>query len=78
MTNEGTLLTAAQTRNRLGGVSAMFIHRHLTSDPEFPKPIRYAPKGPRFWKSEEIDAYIERKRDTVKNQSTRCSKDNHV
>lgn len=62
MTHDVTLLTAAQTRHRLGSVSAMFIHRHLKSDPDFPKPIRFDPKGPRFWKPEEIDAYIERKR----------------
>ena len=62
MAENVTLLTAAQTRRRLGGVSAMFIHRHLKTDPDFPKPIRFDPKGPRFWKTDEIDAYIEAKR----------------
>jgi predicted DNA-binding transcriptional regulator AlpA len=65
MTEEVTLLTTAQTRCRLGGVSTMFIHRHLKNDPDFPKPIRFAPNGPRFWMLSEIEKYIELRREKV-------------
>lgn len=53
------LLPTTEARRLLGGVSRMFLYRRLRDDPSFPRPVRYAPRGPRFWPKHELLAWIE-------------------
>lgn len=57
--NPHELLPTTEARRLLGGVSRMFLYRRLRDDPSFPRPIRYAPRGPRFWPKRELLAWID-------------------
>jgi hypothetical protein len=50
-------LTRAQLRQRYGGVSDMWVHRRLASDPRFPRPMIIS--GRHFYDVAELDAYDE-------------------
>jgi predicted DNA-binding transcriptional regulator AlpA len=56
-------ITAAQLRERFGGMSHMFIERLLKRDPNFPRPVTLAGSMFRFWK---LDDVIEWERRAVK------------
>jgi predicted DNA-binding transcriptional regulator AlpA len=62
--NEKRLITSRQLRDRIGGVSAMAIWR-WSNDPElcFPKPIVI--NNLRYWREEEIEAWLESQRETA-------------
>jgi predicted DNA-binding transcriptional regulator AlpA len=50
-------LTAAQLRERYGGVSHMWIERRLKSDPAFPRPKKFGGSALRMFALDEIEAY---------------------
>lgn len=54
-----TLISTIDFRQRAGGRSKMWIHRHQRSDPGFPTPYRFAAGGPKFWRESEVDRYLE-------------------
>lgn len=56
----GPLLNSAKVRERLGGISSMTIWRYLNDDElNFPRPITI--RSRRFWKSDEIETFINRR-----------------
>jgi predicted DNA-binding transcriptional regulator AlpA len=54
-TDDDTLLTSAQVRGRIGGVSTMCIWRWLR-DPkvQFPQPVRIGGKARNYWRLGDI------------------------
>lgn len=55
------LLTAAQVRERLGGVTRMTLWRYVRNVPDFPRPIYLSTgevKRP-YFREAELEAYIE-------------------
>jgi len=53
------LTTARGVCDQLGSVSAVWLWRRLRDDPTFPRPIQFSPRGRRYWRRAEIEAYIE-------------------
>ena len=60
---DNALITTSEFRRRAGDRSAMWIHRHERSDPDFPTPYRFAPKGPKFWRPGEVERFLESRRE---------------
>ncbi len=54
-----TLISTREFRRRAGDRSAMWIHRHQLSDSAFPVPFQFAPNGPKFWRLDEVEHYLE-------------------
>ena len=65
----GTLISSRELRRRAGNRSAMWVYRHERSDPDFPTPYRFAPKGPKFWREGEVEHYIESRREPRRRQT---------
>ena len=51
-------LTAAQVRERYGGVSHMWLERRLLGDPDFPRFIKFGRL--RFWDESSLEAWERR------------------
>jgi predicted DNA-binding transcriptional regulator AlpA len=58
LTRRHRFLTARQVRDRYGGMSTMWLWRHMTRDPDFPKPIKLGKRNLFF--EEELDAFDEK------------------
>jgi predicted DNA-binding transcriptional regulator AlpA len=52
VSDDETLLTAGQMRQRYRGVSRMWLDRRLAADPTFPKPVYIG--GRRYWRVGEL------------------------
>lgn len=50
-----TFISAAQLRDRFGGVSDMWIVRRLAADPDFPRPVYIGTR--RFWQVQSLVAW---------------------
>jgi len=61
-TLDKTLIPARGACELLGGVSAVTLWRRQKDDPTFPRPIQFTPRGRRYWRRAEIEAWIERHR----------------
>jgi predicted DNA-binding transcriptional regulator AlpA len=53
--DDEALMTSRQVRDDLGGVSQMWLHRRLTTDPTFPKPTYIAKR--RYWTRGQLRAW---------------------
>lgn len=51
------LITAAEARRLLGGISAPTLWRRMRFDPRFPRPIQMHRRN--YFRPEEIAAYVE-------------------
>ena len=58
-TLDKTLISARNTCELLGGVSAVWLWRRLRGDLTFPRPIQFVSRGHRYWRRNEIEAWIE-------------------
>lgn len=63
MHQDSELITAPEARHLLGRVSEMWLWRRLKADTTFPRPIRYAKGGPRYWRRGELAEWIESHRE---------------
>lgn len=52
------LWAARETCRNLGGISLVSLWRRMTTDPDFPKPVKIA--GRNYFRPPEIGEYIER------------------
>ena len=66
--DETRLIQIHELRKRLGGVSAMWLHRHQN---QLPVPFKIG--GRRFWREDEVEAYIQTISAVRKSQETQCS-----
>lgn len=55
-------LSAPETRAMLGGICHATLHNWLKRNPDFPRPVQLMPRGPRYWRRDELEAFMERNR----------------